>query len=119
MAEGAVDTKMVSESAVLDAMLLRDCDFFVGRCVTIARAPLPVCLISCAAPTALQLHKSLLPAGAGADDGEDGLRSSLRQHRQAVRHARRKHAKPAERGHRLESGAAAGGCCSPMIADIR
>ena len=50
MAEGAVDTKMVSESAVLDAMLLRDCDFFVGRCVTIAHAPLRVCLISCAAP---------------------------------------------------------------------
>ena len=31
MAEGAVDTKMVSESAVLDAMLLGDCDYFVGR----------------------------------------------------------------------------------------
>ncbi len=48
MAEGAVDTKMVSESAVLDAMLLRDCDFFVGRCVTIARAPLRLCRICCA-----------------------------------------------------------------------
>jgi hypothetical protein len=32
MAEGAVDTKMVSESAVLDAMLLADCDYLVGRC---------------------------------------------------------------------------------------
>ena len=31
MAEGAVDTRMVSESAVLDAMLLGECDFFVGR----------------------------------------------------------------------------------------
>jgi hypothetical protein len=31
MAEGAVDTRMVSDSAVIDAMLLGNCDYLVGR----------------------------------------------------------------------------------------
>ena len=49
MAEGAVDTKMVSESAVLDAMLLGDCDYLVGRWLFIlARALLCLMLASSA-----------------------------------------------------------------------
>jgi hypothetical protein len=59
MAEAAVDTKMVSESAVLDAMLLGDCDYFVGRCVTRAGdAALSHPALH------LQLHQPLLSAGA-------------------------------------------------------
>ncbi len=57
MAEGAVDTRMVSESAVLDAMLLGECDFFVGRwrTVQLTRAAYPLTRLAFAALPATSL----------------------------------------------------------------